>query len=1421
MRWLITVLLLLLVVAGGAVLLAPERVLPPLGLGRPTPAASESVATLSGLTADKLTKLELTRKDQPTLTLLRDPNGRWAQPGDWPVREKQVNELVAAVAGLKSRFQPAPVGDDPAAFGLADADRPYTVSLQAEGKTVALTFGQTKDGAAYVRVGDRPEVLRVGPDVFQVIARNPDEYRRRQLFPDAVRVKLAGEGAGVGPQAIPADRIKEVKLTGPDGTFTLKRLAPNPTPRRDPDAAAGGPAASTAQMADGWELLVAKGGGAPLRDRVDPAKLKAVLTAVPDLWADGFPRKTADEAGLKETGLDKPERTLTLLPESGKPITLKIGGVSRTVERKEPAPTPPGSPFPMPPGERTVKENYHYAKFENNPLVFEVKADRFADLFAKPDDLRDATLARFTADEAQTVEITLPVKPTDPAAAVGGPAAAVATKAEPTAVTLTKKKGNPNAQRDEDKQDRWYVGDRLAEAGKVTELLDAVAKLEAKTPADRLDDANPDLPPGFARLDGPTVKVTAQAKVLEGDPPPPPRTYTIQFTGRDAVTKKLAVTVAGWPRVNLVDDAVVSLADRGPLAYRSRRLFDTAEATLAQVAVAKADGPAFELTGADKSGGGTEWKLTKPVAVDPDPAKAAKLAADLSGLEAAEYVDDAPKADQLAGEYGLDKPRFVLDLGFKGTGAKPQKLEIGAARPGKPEAFARLNGGGVFAVPQSVVDSLDKGALDLLPLQLWTAAPDKVTAVGVERGGEKYTLTKDGEKWKVGGPFDAPAGAGDVQQLASALASLKAEKYDAITGDHAKHGLDQPALKLTVTATEQNPGEDEKPVTRTVLVGKPTGEAPPPPAAFGQPAAGPGRYAKFADGPNQAVFVIPNAAVAAADKPALAWLDRTLLTLDPTKLTKVVVAGPDGVTLTKDDKATEWKADGFTADKQAVGNLVFTAASPPVVRLAAYGPSVKWDEYGLDKPAFTVTVSTGGEKPETHVIKLGKEEPSGERYVRVDDGPAVGVVSGASGAALARGKLELADRTLLTFDPTQLTGVSRKKGDDQFELAQGVGWDVVKPTKFKADAPTVEELADQLSRLRAVKVAALDALDLKAFGLDTPAAEVELTVGVDKPKTLVLQVGKPVEEGTPTGDRFVRVDKAGPVKVLAGPLANRLLADPIKFKDKTLAKFVDADKVTVARGDRKATFAKVDGTWKMTDPTPGEAEQADLDDLVNTAAKLRADELAAEKADDLKPFGLDTPVATVTFVSGDKEVLAVQVGRYDGDTKRAFGKVAGGEAVAVFDTGVSAKLLGEYRKRAVWGGVDAAQAQVLTVSAGNATFVLRKAGATWTDPAKPDDPPDAAKVTDTLAALAGLKAERFVADKDADLKLYGLDQPSRVIVVTQQTGESKTLRLGGEVGGTNGKRVYAKVDEPGRTDVFVLSESDTAKLTRDRNGYKK
>jgi hypothetical protein len=1470
MRWLIAFLLLLVLAGGVAVLVFTNVARQTVGLPVSTPANTPAV----GVSIDpaKVTRVELTGGTQQ-LTLVRDAAGQWTQPGAWPVREKEVAELLAAVTSIKTRHLPIPHGGELAKFGLADSKQ---VTLAADTLTT-LHFGQAADGTAYVRVGNSSDVLRIAPDVLSVVNRPLDTYRRRQLFSDLARAKLNADGSiTINAVPLPGDAVTRIDVSGPDGSYTLARTSPNPAPRRDPDVPAAPPAVYVSQIAQGWELNTGS-----VKDRGEPGKLRSALSVVPELWVEGFPNPeavgqlataffataptllpaaifttanpefekdllaqfsglTAERvaartpphaavggglAGLVVAEQYPKERRVTVAT-AGSTVTLRIGAVSRTEKGPEPETPPPGQP-PMP----SVDTKFHYAKLENNSLVFEVRADRFADLFAKPDDLRDPLVARFTPDEAQEVEITIPKHPEAVAAAVGG-LGLPGFDGKPTVVKLTKKKGDPFAEREDDRTDRWKVGDQLAQSEKVTELLDALSKLEAKTPAERADDGK--APADFAKLDGFSVKVTAQAKAVDGDVVPPARTYTVALAARNPATKKLAVSVAGWPRVSLVDDAVVALAERGPLAYRSRRLFDTAEMKLEMLTVKKPDGTTYSLANRPERGQ-SKWALTSPMTIDPDKAKANKLTADVSGLEAVEYIDEAPKADKLAGEYGLEKPRYTVTLGFTGKAVKPEAVLVGAARSGKDDYYARLSTGGVFTVSKAFVDSLDKAPLDLLPLQLWSTTSDKVLAVTVGRGAETYTVRRDDKKWKLSGPFDADASAFDAEPLTAGVAAPSAERYEAVTADPIKHGLSpqfaplsvlaggwaadlSPSMTLTVKVREKAKDSDEEVVvTRTLLVGKQSDAAPPPPP--GQPPAAPGRYARFADGPNQAVFVLPATAFTPADRSAIDWLSRDLLTIDPTKLAKVVIAGTDTVTLVRDEAEKRWKAEGFEADKAIMGELVFNATSLPVIRLAAYGPTVNWAEYGLDKPGVTLTLTTSGEKPETHTVKLGRELPSGERFVRVDDGPAVGVISGAADAALARNKLTLADRSLLTFNPAEVLSLARKKGKDEFELASGTGWDVLKPNKFKADADGVQDLLDQLARVKAVKVHSLDAGDLKAVGLDDPT-EVSVVVGIDKPKTFTLRVGKPVDDKNPTGDRYVQTDKAGPVKVLAGAVANKLLAEPVKFKDKLLGKFVDADKVTVTRGDRKAEFAKIDGTWKMTAPVAADAEQGDLDSLIAAAATLRADELVTEKAKDLKEYGLDMPAAAVKFFNGDKEVRSVLVGKKAADG-RAFAKLEAADAVVLFDTGLTAKLLGEYRKRAVWSGIDASQVTNLTVSSGNSNFSFAKLGQAWLDTQKADDQPDAAKVTDTLAALAGLKAERFVSDKDADLKLYGLDKPSRVIVISQQGGTAKTLQIGGEVGGTNGKQVYAKVDDQDRTDVFVLSEADTAKLVRDRVGYKK
>ncbi len=230
---------------------------------------------------------------------------------------------------------------------------------------------------------------------------------------------------------------------------------------------------------------------------------------------------------------------------------------------------------------------------------------------------------------------------------------------------------------------------------------------------------------------------------------------------------------------------------------------------------------------------------------------------------------------------------------------------------------------------------------------------------------------------------------------------------------------------------------------------------------------------------------------------------------------------------------------------------------------------------------------------------------------------------------------------------------------------------------------------------------------------------------------------------------------------------------------------------------------------------PAEAEQSDLDELINALARLRADELVAEKPADLKPYGLDKPEARWRFLLGDKEVLGLLVGGYEktkqGEGQRCYAKLANGDLVFLLNPDLTKKVLGEYRSRNVFSSLDSAQVDRISFEYAQNPFVLEKTDNTWHVSGKPTMTIKADKVSETLDALSRLKVERYVVDTGADFKLYGLEPPQLLLEIQTPSGK-KTLHVGRAEGAT--KKHYARVPEPNRSDVFILGEADTAKILR-------
>ena len=1358
---------ILFVLAGAGVLLwwYGNLPLPPALDPAPRPAAVEEKGTrdyLHALRPDKIQRLEIQAPSGNT-ELSHKADGQWHLPGNWPIRRHEVDHLVALLTSLRSRFQPQPIPEDKDlhAFGL---DHPaVTVTIRSEGEEHTLSFGEQQadnldnrySRDTYVRLDKKPEAVRLAPGLIAALDKPTDYYQERRLFE---KETISGDDRRDSVEQLRASRLT-IEDTKKDGArFTVARSG------RD---------WKEAELAE------------PVRDRLDDAARKALLAGVFDLWAEKFfaPKKDL----LERAGLDKPERILAAKNDKGDTVTLLIGAVSGSRQKLVPAPQPQGG-FPGMRQQRMmpVTEEYRYAKLKDNDQIFEIKADKLKDVFVALDKLRDSRVARFNSADARRVEITHGVEN----------------------IVLERSQAERGTE-----GSGWKLIKPIsaeADTSKVTDLLTKLSDLQARD-KDIIDKDDPKKY-GF---DEPVavVKITIEEEIQSGEKKEKKtRTLTVQVGKHDTDKKKLYVKTGDWPRINVVDDSLAPLVQRSALAYRGKRLFDFTSADVAKIDIDN-QGKQLELEHEKDA-----WRLARPVKADADAGKVDQLLADLGHLEAAEFISQEPKPDELEPQYGLGKSALKVRIEFTNKKKPAKEVLIGKSRGGKGGYFARVaEGGPVFAITDELHKQLTRDSLGYRPQMLWQLLPEEIEWLSVGKAGQKeYKLTRSDKEWKISGPFEANALAATVKLMTAVLESPKVESYTTHEAKNlAEYGLDKPTLTVRIKAVLDKDNKDH-----TLLIGKAVRSH----AERGNESGF--RYAKR--GSDAAIFTISDAFVRAVDRSSLDLLDTKLLHVDAVKVDRLSSqAGDKSLTLERGKEKTTWQvtqspAGAFAADAEATASLNPLWSDLRAQRFADYGKGVEWAKYGLDKPAVRLTVHEG--KTE-HVIELGKpvEGESGARYARVDKGAGAAVLSPEITRLLERTYLDYVPHDLLKFDSAAVLGLQRREGTKVLEIIcseagkEGTSWIVTKPTREKADEQTMQELFAQLGHLRAEHIAAYPAKDLQSFGLESPAVLIRIKVkGGQKTDEHTIKLGKSTGKG---GERFALVDDGKAVAVLSGSLVEQLTGAPLAFRDRTIVRFSEADRLQLQRGPRRAVFSKVEGSWKLTEPLQGDAEPDLLDDFLGRLTRLRAAAMVVEKpdADALKKYGLDRPEATWRVQAGDKEMLNLLIGNKEAKGERRYAKLAKGELVFLLDPRLSQKVLDEYRPRTVWTPpLDAVEIESLNYRYNRTPFLLEKAGTAWQAVGKPDAKINAATVEDTLAALAGLKLSRYAVDKDANLALFGLDKPALILEIATRSGK-RVLQIGNVEGSSKGR--YARLASGDHGGVFVLDEETCVRLLRDLSAF--
>ena len=238
-------------------------------------------------------------------------------------------------------------------------------------------------------------------------------------------------------------------------------------------------------------------------------------------------------------------------------------------------------------------------------------------------------------------------------------------------------------------------------------------------------------------------------------------------------------------------------------------------------------------------------------------------------------------------------------------------------------------------------------------------------------------------------------------------------------------------------------------------------------------------------------------------------------------------------------------------------------------------------------------------------------------------------------------------------DVDQLT-IKIKPADPVTVEKTGPGkWNITAPKAYPADPETVYSVLSSLSGLNGDRVVEEKTSDLKKYGLDQPAVEVDVTGKNHAVQSLLLG------DDTPAGgDAYATVAGTGKVFTLASYNKSSLSKNLNDLRDKSLLT-LDADKVSqfeLIKKPETIELARTKDGWQMLKPSPSPADATAVDSLVRALANAKMD--LSGTSDAKAEFAKGTELATAKL-TGNSGVQTIEVRKSNNDDYAKSSAVAG------------------------------------------------------------------------------------------------------------------------------------------------------------------
>jgi hypothetical protein len=327
----------------------------------------------------------------------------------------------------------------------------------------------------------------------------------------------------------------------------------------------------------------------------------------------------------------------------------------------------------------------------------------------------------------------------------------------------------------------------------------------------------------------------------------------------------------------------------------------------------------------------------------------------------------------------------------------------------------------------------------------------------------------------------------------------------------------------------------------------------------------------------------------------------------------------------------------------------------------------------------------------------------------------------------------------LTGADIQKIELKKRGGEDTVIQKNGSGkWEMTAPETYGVDQEAANTLASSAMNVTSDRLVDEKPTDLKQFGLDNPAIEVDIT-----PKngnTAKLLIGDDAVGGSST---YAKLASDPKIYTIASYTKSSFDKSTKDLRDKRLLTF-EQDKLSrlelIGKKD-DIEFGRNKDEWQILKPKPMRADGLQVEELIRKLKDAKMD-LNVSDEDAKKAaanFAAGTPVATVkaTDNSGTQELQI----RKKGDDYFAKSSVVAGiqKVPADLGTGVD-KSLADFRNKKLFDfGFN--EPNKIELHANGKTYAFQKSGEKWTSGGKEMDN---TSVQSFLDKLRDLSAAGFV-----------------------------------------------------------------------------